>query len=94
VVRPVSDLHEIARTIAVASAKYPRRVVLVAVDGLAGAGKSMLAGRIARQVPHAEVIHTDDFAFGWSMSDEEKWIEAEHPLERCDFVVNGTSDSA
>ncbi|MGK5680638.1 uridine kinase family protein [Actinoplanes sp. URMC 104] len=44
---------------------------IVAVDGRGGSGKTTLAARIARAVPGAAVVHTDDVAwwhsrFGWA----------------------------
>lgn len=46
-------------------------VRLVAVDGHAGSGKTTLAGRLARDLGGAPVVHTDDLAtheepFGWT----------------------------
>jgi len=35
---------------------------LVAIDGRGGAGKTRLATELARQLPSASVVHTDDFA--------------------------------
>jgi hypothetical protein len=47
------------------------RPVVLAVDGRSNSGKTTLAARIARAVPGAVVVHTDDIAwehsrFGWA----------------------------
>jgi uridine kinase len=39
-----------------------RSARLVAIDGWGGAGKTRLATEIARRLPSASVVHTDDFA--------------------------------
>jgi uridine kinase len=39
---------------------------LASIDGPAGAGKTTLAGEVARLVPGARVIHMDDLYEGWN----------------------------
>ncbi len=59
-------------------------VLLVAVDGPGGAGKSLFAARLAKTLEHASVIHTDDFA-SWEVPlDWWQRLEAEAlwPLEQ------------
>jgi uridine kinase len=59
-------------------------VRLVAIDGPGGAGKSVFAGRLAKCLGDAPIVHTDDFA---SWDEPIEWwhrLEAEvlGPLER------------
>ena len=43
--------------------------LLLAVDGRSGGGKTTVAARIARRVPGAAVVHTDDIAWYHAMFD-------------------------
>ena len=43
--------------------------LLLAVDGRSGSGKTTVAGRIARRMPGAAVVHTDDIAWYHAMFD-------------------------
>ncbi len=45
---------------------------IVAIDGPGGAGKSTFAGRLARHLGDAQVIHTDDFA---SWDNQFEWAD-------------------
>jgi uridine kinase len=42
--------------------RHPDRTVWIGVDGFGGSGKSTLAARIGQAIPHAAVVHVDDFA--------------------------------
>jgi hypothetical protein len=46
-------------------------VRVVAVDGPAGSGKTVFAGRLARELPEGVVLHVDDLLAGWA--DLEGW---------------------
>src|SRR5205814_5092078 len=57
---------------------------LVAIDGPGGAGKSVLAERLARSLDDAPIVHTDDFASWENPHDWWDRFEAHvlRPLER------------
>lgn len=66
-VEPVSVF---ARSVATAAGTPTGRPRVVAVDGRGGGGKTALAGRLARELGPAAVVHSDDVAwchsrFGW-----------------------------
>jgi hypothetical protein len=50
-----------------ASLPLGRRPAVLAVDGHGSSGKSSLASRLARHVPHSAVLHTDDVAWNHSV---------------------------
>lgn len=66
---PVHLSHSgpLVEAITEALARKAARPFLVAIDGRGGAGKSSLAAAMARELPRASVVHTDDFAFGWEV---------------------------
>ena len=64
--RSIAQLEDILHVIVDTRTTRRGRPVLVAIDGRGGSGKSTVAATIAEQLPGAIVLHTDDFAFGWS----------------------------
>lgn len=66
----IQPLDGFARSVCEAAARPAGRPAIVAVDGRGGGGKTALAGRLARVLPDASVVHSDDVAwwhsrFGW-----------------------------
>ena len=58
--RPATPSDVVAAVAALAG-QHPGRAVFVGIDGLGAAGKSTLADLVARSVPRAVVVRTDDF---------------------------------
>ena len=57
----VQDLHKLAATPSI-----------IAIDGVAGSGKTTLATKLSEELSNAPVVHMDDLYNGWSnpFSDE------------------------
>jgi len=67
----VESLDDFARQVIEAAGAPTGRPAIVAVDGRSSSGKTTLSGRLARLLPDACVVHTDDIAwwhsaFVWS----------------------------
>ena len=43
-----------------------RNTILIAVDGVAGSGKTTLALKLAQDLPESSVVHMDDLYDGWN----------------------------
>jgi len=85
----VLALTELAALVLDAAGTVVGRPPIVAVDGRTASGKTTLARRLARVVPGATIVHTDDIAwwhseFGWSALMSEGVLE---PVRRGEAVA-------
>jgi uridine kinase len=63
-------IADLARLVETARPPHGVRTKIVAIDGGGGAGKSLLASRLAAALGDAPIVRTDDFA---SWDDQEHW---------------------
>lgn len=92
-----SRLAELADALPRRGRPVAGRPAVVAVDGRSAGGKTTVADRLARAVPHAHVVHTDDVAwwhsfFGWTELMRSGVLEPVHRGAAVRFVPPAWTD--
>ena len=65
----VLGIGELAQLLVEHAARGRRLVKLIALDGHSSSGKTTLSGRLARELAHSAVLHSDDIAWHHSLFD-------------------------
>ncbi|MER6133790.1 hypothetical protein [Streptomyces sp. NPDC001815] len=86
----VVTVLDAVRQLCAVSPDVAGRPRVIAIDGRGGAGKTTLAERLGKVVPHSAIVHTDDIAwnhacFDWGAALAENVLRPLHRGEAVDF---------